>query len=76
MLRNYHFGSGVFAHFSAVVILLVLIFPQQVAAAVNKDAVDPQGVLAEDPGIDLWRNVANGSLRNQRARSKPVKQIS
>ena len=55
MLRNNHSRSGFIPLITAL--LMILMFFQQAVAAVNKEAVNADGVFNEDPGIDLWRNV-------------------
>lgn len=41
----------------AIVVVLILLVSQPAAAQSNKQAVNPDGVLMEDPGSELWRNV-------------------
>ncbi len=58
MLKNQYLRFGLFAHFFAVLILLILMSYHQAEAAVNKnETVEIDSVSAEDPGADLWRNV-------------------
>lgn len=58
MLKTYYFRIGLFAHIFAAAILLTLMASHQAAAAVNNnETVKIDGVSAESPGSDLWRNV-------------------
>lgn len=66
MVQNSFARAGsAFLKFTPIFLLLLMLMSSQLALAANDDASKPQGVLIENPGSELWREVRQRDLALQ-----------